>query len=154
MLLVTGNAALIERTTNALKQSFQITIYYEPRFFVGFKIQRNLDEQTVALSQIKYVERILKRFNMESAHPQYTPMEVGLRLTEPENGTDDTEFRSMIGALLYLARGTRPDIAFAVNALSQAQKCSTATEKKLRSPNFSVPHRHQEFRLNLPSCGK
>lgn len=129
MLLVTQSTDLITRTTAALKKCFQITIDEDPKFFVGFEIHRDIDKRTIALSQTKYVERILRRFNLQDAYPQATPMDANLRVYKPDDGIDDTEYRSMIGALLYVARGTRPDIAYAVNALSKAQTCSTDVEK-------------------------
>lgn len=129
MLLVTGDTQLIQRTTAALQECFAITVDENPKFFVGFEIQRDMKNKSIVLSQKNYVKRILRRFNLHDAYPQSTPMESGLKLVEPPDGKDDTEYRSMIGALLYVARGTRPDIAFAVNALSKAQTCSTEVEK-------------------------
>lgn len=154
MLLVTGSEKLIEQTTNALQQRFQITIDEDPQFFIGFEIKRNWEEKIISLTQVKYIERMLKRFNMQDAYPQNTPMEVGLRLEENENGSDDTEFRSMIGALLYLARGTRPDIAFAVNALSRAQASSTKMEKNYVRRVFRYLVGTKEFALTYTAAGK
>lgn len=154
MLLVTGSDTLIEQTTSALQQRFQITIDEDPKFFVGFEIQRNWNEKTIQLTQKKYVERMLRRFNMNTAHPQSTPMEVGLRLAENEDGRDDTEFRSMIGGLLYLARGTRPDIAFAVNALSRAQAASTEIEKNYVRRIFRYLVGTQDYALTYTGIGE
>lgn len=38
-----------------------------------------------------------------------------LKIEDCSPGGEDTEFRSLTDALLYLARGSRPDIAFTVN---------------------------------------
>ena len=36
-----------------------------------------------------------------------------------EEGSEDVPYRQLIGALMYVAVGTRPDILYAVNMLSQ-----------------------------------
>ena len=40
--------------------------------------------------------------------------------------TDRSLFQQLVGALLYLAVSTRPDVAFAVNILSSVQKSDSA----------------------------
>ena len=40
--------------------------------------------------------------------------------------TDEVEYQSMVDSLLYIAMGTRPDIAQAVGAVSKS--CSNPTE--------------------------
>lgn len=66
---------------------------------------------------------MLKRFGMENSRPVSTPLDPGLKLRKiDESETERTEifpFRELIGCLMYLAIGTRPDIAYAVNHLSQ-----------------------------------
>lgn len=52
-------------------------------------------------------------------------METGLKIYKSPNGLDDTEYRVMIGALLYLSKGTQSDIYFSVHYMSRFQNCST-----------------------------
>ncbi|KAG5874030.1 hypothetical protein JTB14_032006 [Gonioctena quinquepunctata] len=54
--------------------------------------------------------------------PTSTPMDCGTRLEKAKPGDsriDKELYQSKIGSLLYLAMGTRPDIAHTVNVLSQ-----------------------------------
>lgn len=129
ILLLTDDPKLEEATRTTLQQKFKITVQPDPKFFVGFEIRREMSEKTIYLSQKKYIARLLQRFQMEDSHPQHTPMETGLKLVRSDQGRDDREYRAMIGCLLYLARGTRPDIAFAVNSLSRLQSSSTDSDK-------------------------
>ncbi len=50
-----------------------------------------------------------------------TPIEYGLKLEKSPYPNDDKTFRQIIGALLYVARYARPDIAYALNTLSHLQ---------------------------------
>ena len=65
---------------------------------------------------------------MANAHPVLTPMDPGTRLTVSENTrdhVDNSQYRSIIGSLMYAATGTRPDLAFTITYLSQFLKSPT-----------------------------
>jgi hypothetical protein len=83
----------------------------------------------ILIHQSAYVEKLLKRFSMDNAHPLSTPMVV--RSLDPKKDPfrpkeadekilgPEVPYLNAIGALLYLAQCTRPDIAFAVNVLAR-----------------------------------
>jgi hypothetical protein len=59
---------------------------------------------------------------MENCNGVSTPMEVGKKLvaaTENDELADQGVYQSLVGSLMYLVVGTRPDIAFAVATLSK-----------------------------------
>jgi hypothetical protein len=64
---------------------------------------------------------VLEWFQMHDAKPSKTPIEEGIidAASIDESRTDKKQYQSMIGSLLYLAIGTRPDISYSVNVLSQ-----------------------------------
>ena len=78
--------------------------------------------RTLTISQPKYLEGILKRFNMELCKPVSTPMEQGRQfheLPENESAVDVQEYQKIIGCLTYVPIATRPDLASAVSILSK-----------------------------------
>lgn len=154
ILLLTDDDEIREQTTAALENQYRITYQHNPTFFVGFEIRRDEEKKEIYLSQTNYIRRILQRFQLDDCNPQRTPMETNLHLTRPENGVDDREFRAMIGALLYVARGTRPDIAYAVNALSRIQNSSTITEKNYVRRIFKYLKGTIEYALPIVSTGQ
>lgn len=56
---------------------------------------------------------------MRKCHEIATPMEADFLGNDSENEVCNELYRELICSLLYLTGGTRPDIAFAVNVLSQ-----------------------------------
>lgn len=74
------------------------------------------------IDQTTYVGRLISGLGMESCKPTKTPMEVGvelrkdLHLGESYKGTKSEiqGYQSLVGALLWIACMTRPDIALAV----------------------------------------
>ena len=85
--------------------------------------------------QFTYTKRVLEKFNMSKCHPLKTSMVVrSLDVDKDPFGTkgDNKEvlgpevpYLSAIGALMYLANCTRPDIAFAVNLLARYSAAPT-----------------------------
>jgi len=92
----------------------------EAKEFLKMRITRN--GQRIALDQTAYLNDVLERYGMKNAKFVNTPLPEGWRPV-PNAGTSDSKFRqhyqSIIGSLLYLMLGTRPDIAFAVIKLAQ-----------------------------------
>lgn len=84
----------------------------------------NQTEEYIEIHQIPYVEEILHRFCMVGCKPVNSPMDPNTKLVfDPKSDfTGKIGYQELIGALLYLAGATRPDIAFAVNFLSRFNK--------------------------------
>ena len=89
----------------------------------------------VLIHQSTYTEKVLKRFYMDKSHPLSSPMVVrSLEVTkDPFRPKEENEellgpevpYLSAIGALMYLANYTRPDIAFSVNLLARYSSAPT-----------------------------
>ncbi|GKB17387.1 putative ribonuclease H-like domain-containing protein [Tanacetum coccineum] len=72
--------------------------------------------------QDKYVQDMLRKFDMESVRPATTPYEAAKPKSkdEPDDAVNVHLYRSMIGSLMYLT-ASRPDIMFVVSACSRYQ---------------------------------
>lgn len=71
------------------------------------------------------IQTVLERFQLQDAKPASTPFPGGTKILRASDAEVD-EFRktslpynSLVGSLMYIAQGTRPDIAYSVGALSQ-----------------------------------
>jgi len=90
----------------------------DPSTFVGLEIGRH-EDGSITLTQRNYIRTLIQRFDMAEAIEASVPMQPTTALV-PHNGeTPGLPFREIIGSLLFIARCTRPDIAFAVSKLSQ-----------------------------------
>ncbi|GJQ94474.1 hypothetical protein Tco_0005613 [Tanacetum coccineum] len=92
----------------------------ELTFFLGLQVKQNPDG--IFISQDKYVQDMLKKFDMENVRPATTPFEASKPKSkdEPDDAVNVHLYRSMIGSLMYLT-ASRPDIQFAVSACSRHQ---------------------------------
>jgi hypothetical protein len=123
LFLFTPSTALLDRFKAQLSQQFRMEDLGELSLMLGMRVVRDRAARTLTISQGSYVEKLLVRFNAP-LNAVSTPMEHGLQLyaapTEYKaDAADVTRYQAVIGALMYAASGTRPDIAFAVHALGR-----------------------------------
>ena len=92
----------------------------EPNEFLQMRITRK--GHAIHLYQSAYLRKVIERCGMLNAKSASTPLLVGYyatKNTEPVDAELHSRFQMVIGSLLYLMLGTRPDIAFAVTHLSR-----------------------------------
>ena len=76
----------------------------------------------ISLDQKDYLNTVLKHFNMQNVKEASTPLPSGYNPvpnTLPVDKKLCTKYQQVIGSLLYLMLGTRPDIAYAVTKMAQ-----------------------------------
>ena len=106
-----------------LRERFNITDLGESKFMLGMRITRDRAARTITLDQELYVTKALEKFGLAQCAPTRTPgasSHDDLETTkEMEQLTDLKTYQEKVGTLLYAAISTRPDIAYAVNRLTQ-----------------------------------
>ncbi|GJS91217.1 putative ribonuclease H-like domain-containing protein, partial [Tanacetum coccineum] len=114
------NKAWCDEFEVLMKGEFEMSAMGELTFFLGLQVKQKSDG--IFISQDKYVQDILKKFDMESVRPATTPFEASKPKSkdEPDDAVNVHLYRSMIGSLMYLT-ASRPDIQFAVSACSRHQ---------------------------------
>lgn len=112
-----------------LANRFEVTDLGELQYFLGVEVLRDRPNRKIYLRQTRYIQDILKKFRMEESNPTGTPAVAGEYLPmacelPPLSPADEQEllqipYRNAVGALLHLMVATRPDIAYAVQSVSQ-----------------------------------
>lgn len=93
---------------------------------LGMSVNFDKENCSVTLSQEKYIDKLLSKFNMTDCKTVNTPMEVNLKCKKENiNCNSQNPYQQLIGSLMYLVVMTRPDIAYAVSYLSQFNNCNT-----------------------------
>ena len=94
-----------------------------PHHLVGISVEWDRMAKAVTLSQTAFINHVILQFGQKDTHPLSLPMELGLKLRQPNRDakTQDQKneiarlpYRSLVGCLLYIAIATQPDIAFAM----------------------------------------
>jgi hypothetical protein len=126
----------IESFKEQLRKHFQ-TSDGNPEWLLGIRIQHDLQRGVTTLSQENYIEDLLRKFGLESMKPASIPDIASEHLEIPQAGEQPLSpdekfvFQSFVGALLYLALCTRPDIASAVRSV--AERSAEPTDRHLNA---------------------
>eukprot|EP00253_Pinus_taeda_P025724 PITA_25724 len=101
-----------------MKEEFEMTDMGLLRYFLGIEVDQN--KNGIFISQAKYVNEVLGRFNMQECKAAITPIVMGLKLSKEDNNKDfdPSLYKSIVGSLMYLT-ATRPDIMFSVSLISR-----------------------------------
>ncbi|KAK1406643.1 hypothetical protein QVD17_42133 [Tagetes erecta] len=118
VIIMGNNQNKIQEIKGVLDKKFGIKDLGSLKFFLGIEVART--KEGMVLSQRKYTLDILEDAGMMGCRPSLFPMEQNLKLgtCDEEPCVDPNQYRRLVGRLLYL-QATRPDIAYAVNVLSQ-----------------------------------
>jgi len=116
------NTAKREDLNKLLLAEFKLSDLGPLNWLLGIQIQWRDDNNSVTLSQQTYIDQILLRFGMDTCNTVHLPLNPNIKLLKAQ-GSDDLAdvslYQQIIGSLMYLVIGSRPDLAFTVSALSQ-----------------------------------
>uniref|UniRef100_A0A1Y1L115 Retrovirus-related Pol polyprotein from transposon TNT 1-94 n=1 Tax=Photinus pyralis TaxID=7054 RepID=A0A1Y1L115_PHOPY len=91
------------------------------KHFLGLEINYNRNEGILKITQSKYTQKILERFGMENCNGSNIPIDPKLKISGESHLTSKKPVRQLIGCLMYLMVGSRPDICFAISYFSSYQ---------------------------------
>jgi hypothetical protein len=132
-LNLVGTSKELTKTTNYLKNEFEMKDLDKTKFCLGLQIEHT--SKGILIHQSAYTEKVLKHFHMDKAHPLSSLMvvrslDVKKDHFRPKEDDEDTlglevPYLNAIGVLMYLTNCTRTDIAFSVNLLARYSSAPT-----------------------------
>jgi hypothetical protein len=127
LIILVSNVSILKWLKSRLEDEFEMSDLGELHYCLGVEYERDRANRTISMSQSKYIEEVLKCFNMEECKPIGTPLDVNsklLKLTEEEFQGIQEEmqgipYKAAVGSLMYAMVGIRPDLAFLASMVSQ-----------------------------------
>lgn len=122
-----GTISLLQFTADHLGKYMEMQDFGDISKYLGMSIRSHGDG--FLLDQEEYILSLVEEYRLQQAHDASTPMLTSDRDTlDRQDSTllDDhgkRKYQSLVGSLLYLVHGTRPDISFAIIKLSQYSSC-------------------------------
>ncbi|KAM1362604.1 hypothetical protein FF1_027593 [Malus domestica] len=119
IILIGSSVTKVQLVVQELSSLFDLKDLGKLTYFLGLQIQYKQNGD-IFVNQSKYIKDLLHKVGMESCKPANTPCKLHnqMMMTEGLLILDPSSYRSIVGSLQYLTF-TRPDIAFAVNAVCQ-----------------------------------
>lgn len=117
----------VDAVEYALRKKITLSSLGEIGYFLGIRITKD-QNGFYYMDQENYINKVASRFGLEHAKGSSVPIDVGYyRSREGSKELPDNErYRSLAGALLYVAVNTRPDVAASVSLL--CRRISQPTE--------------------------
>ena len=108
ILLASGMTKMLE-VKAMLKEEYEMTDLGELYYCLGVEFKRDRAAQTITMSQHKYLEEILKRFNMEECKAIGTPLDTHVKLAkltdeefeEVRADMQGVPYKAAVGCLMY-----------------------------------------------------
>jgi Reverse transcriptase (RNA-dependent DNA polymerase) len=129
ILLASSDLDMLFETKRFLSKKFDMKDLGEASYVIGIEIYRDRSRGMLGLSQKAYIEKMLKRYNMQNCSPSVAPIIKGDKFSKfqcPKNDLERAQMKkipyaSVVGSLMYAQVCTRPDIAFVVGMLGRYQ---------------------------------
>ena len=101
----------------------------ENEYFLGMRVQQDLDLGTIRLTQRPYWEHVVSHFHLEHITPRNTPLPTSINLNSNMSPKTDSEkkemrdkpYRLILGLVMWGQLATRLDLSFAVSLLAHFQ---------------------------------
>ncbi|POW17002.1 hypothetical protein PSTT_00834 [Puccinia striiformis] len=115
-LVVSNSEAAMEELREALQKQLEVKWKTHVDQIVGINVHEKLNG--IFLEQNLLATQVVTNYCRRTIHQNTTLPDISL-VTSANDPVNVTDFRSVLGSLMYLACGTRPDIAYAVNMLAR-----------------------------------
>ncbi|KAG8489157.1 hypothetical protein CXB51_017144 [Gossypium anomalum] len=129
MFIAAKDKREIRKVKAQLNEEFEMKDLGPAKKILGMEILRDRKINKLYLSQKGYIEKVLCRFNMQSAKPVSTPLAAHFRLSSAlsPQSNDEIEYMShvpyssAVGSLMYAMVCSRPDLSYAVSAFGRTE---------------------------------
>jgi len=146
LLIASSDLIELKVIKKQISESFQVIDKGQAKYFVSLEVERDGDTGTIYLCQKSQIQKLLKQYGMSHTKPISTPLEVNHQVRcdkEDCKRFNQTTYQSLIGSLMFIAIGSRPDILHSVNKLSQMNtdphvEHFTAAKRILRYLNNTI----------------
>lgn len=120
---------LLRSVKETLCRKFKMKDLRKLSWFLGTNF--NCNEDSIEMRQTQYIDKILSKFKMTDCKPKSTPSTLGVEKGSDEEShelNDPKLYRAIVGSLIYVMAGTRPDLCYIVTRLSQNMAKSTESD--------------------------
>ncbi len=121
--LASNIMAIFESLKKSLLKEYNTKDLGEVKTIIGWQISRDNALGTMKINQSAFIRDLVIEERLTECNANVIPMKTGstIEMSEPEDyrEVDLRTYQRLIGKLIYLACGTRPDIAFVVGQLSR-----------------------------------
>ena len=128
IIIASSSAECLAEVKQKLSSRFKMKDLGVLSWFLG--IEFTCEKNEIIMSQSKYIEKILAKFNMQNCKPRSSPCEMSSNKMNSEESSlvNNKLYREIVGSLVYVMTSTRPDLCYSVTKLSQHLSAAIASD--------------------------
>jgi Reverse transcriptase (RNA-dependent DNA polymerase) len=122
MVILACDLSVVQEFKEAIAKRWEIKDLGEVKKILGLEVTRNRSARTIRIAQTGFTDEIVNEYGFVDARPASTPIgspEAIEPVFEGETLADVGRYQRVVGQLMYLMRGSRPDVCFVVSRLSR-----------------------------------
>lgn len=124
-----------------------------PLKFLGLNITKT--EHYLCIDQRELIQKVINMFGMRHSKTSNIPVQPNLKLEmNVDVCQENIPYRELVGCLMYIMLGTRPDICYAVTYFSQFQNCFNEEHFKYLKNVLRYLKKTQNFGLKYVKSNK
>lgn len=148
-----GDTRDLDLFEKQMASRFAVKLLGPAKFVVGIRITKNKDG--ISIDQQTYINQILEERGLLSCKAHSLPIAGGdkkaLTSEELEQTTDTTEYKQIVGKLMYASTSTRPNIMFAVGYLARFAAHPTLHHIQIAKKLLRYLSGKSNIKINFPS---
>ena len=120
IIISASNKNILDSVKRSLSEKFKMKDLGKLSWFLGIEFEHG--KNYMKMNQTKYLAKILQKFKMADCKPKATPSDLDVNKIRDKDSTklaDPRLYREIVGSLIYVMTGTRPDLCYIVTKLSQ-----------------------------------
>ncbi len=141
-LLASNSIDALKTVKKEQGKGYNVKDLGEVETIIGWQITRDPSTQTLKIDQSSFIRDLVIEESLTNRNSNTIPMKAGSAIEMIEhNDYKDIEikqYQHLIGKLIYLACGTRPDIAFIVGLLSRYNTNPRKVISKQQKESFNT----------------
>ena len=153
IVVAASNIDVLNEIKTALCDKFKMKDLNQLSWFLGMEFK--LENSCATMNQHKYLDKLLEKFNLKDCHSKIIPCDMSINsiiANDSQQPCDDKLYREIVGSLIYLMTGTRPDLSFVVTKLSQHMSKPTETLLGLAKGVLRYVKCTKEYDLKFCKC--
>ncbi len=125
-IIALKGSGIIQQVKAQLTLAFSMVDMGPISFYLGLKVERNRDNQTIKLSQPVYIDKVLNNFHLDKTNTINTLMKETTLLQPKTEGeatiAEKERYQEMTVSIMFSMVETRPNISFANSIASRFAK--------------------------------
>ena len=153
LILAANSLDVLNNVKSMLSKRFLMKDMGILSWFLG--IQFVFNDRYIELNQSNYVEKVVRKFKLDNCNPKSIPCDTSLNRDKNVDSKlleDPKLYREIVGSLIYIMTGTRPDISYIVSVLSQNMSKPTYFHLGIAKYVLKYLKGTSEYSLKFYSC--